>query len=157
MRGDDRAVSSALSYALIVVIIVSLTGGLVVGADALVVEQREQVAQDQLGVVAERLAASITTVDRMAAVESSSPVDRAAVRRDFPRRIAGSQYRVTVTHQTALGNVVTLTVETRDLDVEVTVRAQVEAALRVRETTVNGGPLLVRYDAATSEVVIANA
>ena len=157
MMDDRRAVSSSLSYVLVVAITLTLTTGLVVGAEDLVDSQREQVATDQLDVVGQRLAATIMTVDRFGDVDGN-PVS-ASVTREFPRRIAGSQYRIRTVQDAAAGDRATLYLEATDLDVNVSFSVRAQSADEIEETRLNGGSLRVVYDnsGATDRLVIESA
>lgn len=144
---DDRGVSSALSYALIIVLTVSLTTGLVLGTNELVTDQRQQVAHDQLEVVGQRLAATIMTVDRLNATETRPEV--AAITRDFPRRVSGVQYRV---ETVAVGSDRwRLYLEARAVSISESFTVRLQSGVDLEETTVNGGPLRVSYDRHPSD------
>jgi len=145
IRDSERAVSSAVTYTMVVLITVTLTGGLVIGADALISNQREQASQDQLIVVGERLAGSITTVDQLAATESG-PAEL-TVTRDLPDRVAGEQYRVRIVQSPSSAQTATIYVHARDIGVNESTAVTVSTADEIEETTINGGPLQVTYTA----------
>lgn len=138
---DDRAVSSALSYALIIVLTVSLTTALVLGTSSLVGDQRERVARDQVDAIGQQLTSAIVTADRLDP-DRVRP-DELSVTRDFPRRVGGIQYRIV----TAKINPDRwrVTVETRETDIEQSFTVRLSSGLELQETTVNGGPLRVYY------------
>lgn len=142
MIDDTRGVSSAVSYALIIVMTVSLTAALVLGASSLVTEQREAVARDQVDAIGQRLSATIMTADRLNATETRP--NELAVTRDFPRRIGGVQYRI----ETAkiASNRWRLTIETRDIDIEQSFTIRLQSGVELEGTTLNGGPLRVYYE-----------
>lgn len=151
MRGN-RAVSSALSYALVVAITLSLTSGLVLGAEALVDEQRETAVRSQLEVVGQRLASTVATVDRMGQLDGTST---ASITREFPRRIAGAQYRIRVVQHPAVADRGTIYLDSRDLNVNVSVPVRLSDTT-LAETRINGGPLRVVYDPSTDTVRVEN-
>lgn len=155
MIRDRRGVSSALSYALVVMITLTLTAGLLLGTESLVDDQRHGVATDQLDVVGERLAATIMTVDRFTAVDGS--LTMASVTREFPDRVAGSHYRVRTVQDTGSPDRATLYLEARDLDVNVSFSVRAQSASEIEETRVNGGTLRISYDPASDTVVIDSA
>lgn len=144
---SDRAVSSALTYGLVVVITVSLTGGLILGADALVNDQREKAVRGQLDVIGQRLASTVETVDRMGQADGTTT---ARITREFPRRTAGAQYRIRVV-QAGSPDRGTIYVEARDLGVTRRVPVRLSSTT-LEETRLNGGPLRVVYDSGTVRV-----
>lgn len=150
-----RGVSSAVSYSIIIVLTLALTGGLIVGTDALVSSQRDRAVSDQLDVVGEQLASTIQTVDRMAATTSS----RAEVTREFPQRAAGTQYRVILTDTGPPGGQYQITVETSDGDVTTRTAVSVDTPLDLggTEERLNGGALRVRYDDGPDNLVVEDA
>lgn len=163
MTGDDRvgrpnpsrrAVSSAVTYSFIVVITLTLTGGLVVGTDALIQDQRQEVVTDQLDVVGQRLVATVETADRLSATANGP--DSLAITRPFPDRLAGSAYRIRVVNDPSATDA-TVYVETVDGDVSIAVRVRLRSASGIRETTVAGGETRVRYDPSSDELVIEDA
>lgn len=147
----DRAVSSAVSYVLLVAIALVLTSALIIGTSTLVENQREQAVEGQLEVVGQQLASTIMSVDRLNATEAEPT--SAAITRRFPRRAAGAQYFVGVIVEDADRGRYTLYLDAVDTDVNVTVPVQA-ADTEVRQTRVGGGTLRVVYDPATAEVVI---
>jgi hypothetical protein len=152
--GDDRAVSSAVTYSFIVIITLVLTGGLVVGTDALINDQRQQVVTDQLDVVGQRMAATIETADRLSA--TTNDPDSLAITREFPQRLAGSAYQIRVDHNPSSSDY-TLYVETVDGDLSIAVRVSVSSASGIGETTVAGGETRVRYEPSSDELVVEDA
>jgi|GEM_PF-1783850 len=151
---SDRAVSSAVTYSLIVVITLTLTTGLVVGTDALVGNQRDRAATEQLDVVGQRLVATIETADRLSATENDP--DSLVITREFPRRVAGSQYHISVADApSGSGSVVTL--ETVDSEISASMRVDVHSVGGVGETEIAGGRTVVRYDDTADELVIEHA
>jgi len=152
---DDRGVSSAVTYSFIVVITLALTGGLVVGTDALIQDQRQQVVTDQLDVVGQRLVATVETADRLSATANAP--DSLAVTREFPDRVAGSAYRVRVVNENPGGTESTVYVETVDGEVSIAVRVSVDSANGIEESTVTSGAIRVRYESSNGKLVVDGA
>jgi len=151
---DDRAASTAISYVLIISLALVLTTGLILGTESLIQNEREDSVRQQLEVVGQQLAGTVMTVDQFNGTEA--PPEAAAVTRQFPGRVAGSQYRVGVIADDPDSGRYTLYLDAVDPDVNVTVPVQqVDAGLR--PTRVNGGPLRVEYVDASQEVVIRDA
>jgi len=144
---DDRGVSSALSYALIVVLTVSLTTGLVLGTSELVTDQRQRVAHDQIEAVGQQLSATIMTVDRLNATETRP--ETAAITREFPRRVSGVQYRIKTVDVGS--NRWRLYLEAREVGLNESFTVRLTSGVDLEETTVNGGQLRVSYDRDPSD------
>lgn len=153
MNGE-RAVSSAISYTLVVAITLMLTTGLVFGTEALIDDQRKNAAREQVEVVGQQLAATIATVDQFN--ETKAEPDAASVVRRFPARVAGSQYQVAITAEDADRGRYAVHLETTDFRVNVTVPVRMTYA-DLGETRVNGGALRVGYDPGTDSVEVENA
>jgi FlaG/FlaF family flagellin (archaellin) len=141
---DRRAVSSVVSYTLLVGITLVLTTGLILGTGSVVEQQRERTAQSQLQIVAERFSDTLTTADRLVRGTETAP-DTVALTRRFPARVAGTGYTLAVTTG---GSGPRLRIEANDLDATVTVPLRVETDLA--ETRVNGGTVRVVYDPTAS-------
>ncbi|MFB6139042.1 MAG: hypothetical protein ABEJ26_01245 [Halosimplex sp.] len=144
---DDRGVSSALSYALIVVLTVSLTATLVLGTSSLVDDQRERVARDQVDAIGQRLAWTIATVDRLNATETRP--EAASITREFPRRLGGVQYRIESV--AVASNRWRLYVRAPDVGINQSFTVRLSSGVSLEETTVNGGTLRVYYDRHPSD------
>jgi seryl-tRNA(Sec) selenium transferase len=151
---DDRAVSTAVSYVLIVSLALLLTTGLVLGTESLIEDQREETIRQQLEVVGQQLAGTVMTVDRFN--ETEAVPQTATVTRQFPERIAGSQYRITVAADSPDDGRYTIYLDAVDTNVNVSVPVRA-ADTDVRSTRLNGGTVRVAYVDATAEVVVRSA
>lgn len=151
---DDRALSSAVTYALTVVIALSLTTGIVFGAEALIDSQREQTAREQVEVVGEQLGKTLSTAGGLNATDAEP--ETLVVERSFPERVAGSQYQILVAESDAGPDRYVVYLETVDFDVNVSVAVRLSAA-DLRRARVNGGPLRVRYHEPTRQLVVERA
>ena len=147
MMRDNRGVSSALSYALIIVLTVSLTAGLVLGASSLINDQREAVARDQIDAIGQRLSTTIMTADRLNATETRPK--ELTMTRDFPRRIGGVQYRIETAK--VRSNRWRLTLETREVDIKQSFTIRLQSGVELEATTLNGGPIRIYYDRDPSD------
>lgn len=149
---DDRAVSSAVGYTLMVVIALALTTGLVFGTESMIENQQRTVVRDQLEIIGEELAATVMTVDRFDA--SATEPEKATVVRQFPARVAGSQYRVELVENAGTGRV---EVRLEAVDVDVSVRVPIRNTTKLRlDNPVNGGTLRVAYDTGENRIEIRN-
>jgi hypothetical protein len=135
----DRGVATPTGYALNVVVALLLVGGLVAGVAGTVAEGRETVAETELEVVGQRLAADLSAVDRLARVSDGGTV-RLGV--SLPRRVAGLSYRLRL--QPADKRLVLATT-----DPAVTVTIPLETTTPLEASTQRGGPASVRYDGST--------
>jgi hypothetical protein len=143
----NRGVSSALSYALVVVLTVSLTASLVIGTNSMINNQREEVARDQIDAIGQRLASTVMVIDRLNA--TATRPETASVTREFPRRVAGMQYRI---RTVSVGpNHWRLYLETREVAINQSFTVRLRSGLALEETTVNGGPVRVFYDRHPSD------
>jgi hypothetical protein len=140
-RVNDRGVSTVSGYTLNVAVALLLTGGLLVGVAGTVDRQREHVLRKELEVVGQRLAADLTSVDRLARASDGGRVRLAAT---LPRRVAGRPYRIRL-RDTADGGAAVLTTA----EPAVSVRITFEAAVPVTATSQRGGPVTVRYDGSS--------
>lgn len=135
-RDESRALTSVLQYVLVIFMVSLLVSGLLFGFSEIVLEQREQTVRSNLEAAGHRIAGGIATTDRLGTSEST-----ATVTIDLSSEVVQSQYFVTI--QTQGGDP---TVVLKSWDPEVTVRVGLETETPVRETTVRGGPITIRYD-----------
>lgn len=149
----NRAVTSALTYALVVAIVVTLTGALLFGAESYVTAQRQQAVQDQLDVVGQRLAATLSTADRLTTTDGA--VATTEVTRRFPAVLAGSQYTITV--DDVGGGTYRLALTASDLDISSNATVHLDGGTTLDETTINGGAVQVVYDPSADELEVRSA
>lgn len=152
MDRRNRAVTSALTYALVIAIVVTLTGALLIGTETYITQQRQQTVQDQLDIVGQRLAATISTADRLAATDGS--VSSTGITRHFPSVLAGSRYTIAVEETDPARNEYRLHIEARDLDISSDATVRLSDGTDLSETTVNGGSLRVVYDTSTGTLEV---
>ncbi|RQG89839.1 hypothetical protein EA462_07420 [Natrarchaeobius halalkaliphilus] len=146
---DDRALSTALSYALLLGVTVMLMGGLSVAAGGLLESQHERAVEAELDVIGERVTADLQTADRL--THTAGETESLAVRSSSPQLVSGGHYTIDVVNG---GEETTLVVESADVDV--TTETTVPTTTPVAETTVIGGELEITYDSESDELVIAN-
>ncbi|WP_255152356.1 DUF7266 family protein [Halorarius halobius] len=149
MAERDRGVTSVLNYALLLVVVTLLIAGLFVGVSDLVAGQHERTTRSQLETVGHRLAADVGTADRLVAGAGGQQV---RLHSDLPDAVGGSQYRVSVTG--VGGDRYELTLQSDAPDVAVSVR--VRSGVGLRETTVDGGRVVVEYDPTQDELVVTD-
>jgi hypothetical protein len=138
----DRAVETALNYAILLGVATVLMSTLVFGVSGVVNDQQERAVRAQLETVGNRLAVDVGAVDNLARPGGAT---EASVAADLPARAAGARYTVAV--ESVGGDRYRLVLASTDP--EVTVRVPFAARTPVAETTVRGGPLVVEYDGSS--------
>lgn len=88
LRGDDRAVSIAVTHVLTIAVTTLIIGGLMMGTGFLLETEKERSAEDSLETIGERLSSQLSSVDRVAGDGDVT------IRADHPRTVAGSGYTV---------------------------------------------------------------
>ena len=148
-RGDDRAVSTALGYVLSLAIASVLISGLMIAAGGFVEGEREQVIRSELEVVGQTLIADVEGADRLA-----SAIDgEVRVRSTLPRRVGSSAYTIEISGPFAGANTrSTIVLSAASVDVRAELRLVTNTD--VATGTVQGGELVVDYDAASDELVV---
>lgn len=136
----DRGISTALGYMLSLAIVTLLLVGMFTAGTAVVEDQREQVIRSELRVLGNRVAADITTIDRLAISDPDADVH---LTETLPTSIAGRSYRVNVSPDSET-SAIALTLSTDNPAVSVTIT--VNNGTPVAESIVSGGTLFVRYD-----------
>lgn len=135
---DTRGVSTALNYVLNLSIAALLVAGLLVAGSGFVEDSRESVVREELAVVGEQVAADIQRVDRL--VVAGDGVTVASVTQEFPERVAGSTYILSLDP----GAAEPVELSTATPNVTVTVPVRTDTGLGTG--TAGGGPVTVRYD-----------
>jgi hypothetical protein len=90
---DERGVTVALNYVLVLGISATLVSGLLLAGGTFVEDQRERVIESELTVIGNHIASNIEQVDRMANASGSEP-DTAYVNQTFQTEVTGSSYTV---------------------------------------------------------------
>jgi len=100
------------------------------------------------------VAADLMTVDRLAA-SAESPAELTIDRTvKLPDRAAGRSYRIRVTATETAG---TVAVESDRANAAVEIPFRTSADVAVRDATLRGGDLRIRWDPDGSEVVVSEA
>ena len=139
---DDRAVSTTLGYVLSLAIASLLISGLMLAAGGFVESEREQVIRSELDVVGQTLVADIEGADRLASAIDGT----VSVRSSLPRRVGSSAYSIELTDQGGGVTEITLTAASVDVSVDLRLVTNTDVA----ETSVEGGELVIVYDASDS-------
>ncbi|SIR13025.1 hypothetical protein SAMN05421858_1534 [Haladaptatus litoreus] len=146
---DERAVSTTVTYVLTIAITTILLSGLITAAGGLVGGQQEQATRNELGVVGERIAGELTSVDHLVQAGTNPDV---RLRTSHPRRIVGAPYSVEL--KTGGENPCThpqcLVLSTAD----VTVTVPFDNATAVSPGRVVGGDVVIEYDRTNETLVL---
>jgi hypothetical protein len=96
-RGNNRAVSIAVTHALTVAISTVLVSGLIIGAGTLLESQEQRISEDQVEEIGSDAVSYITTFDRMNTTGENVTMTAAP---DYPARIVGSyQYELVLSER----------------------------------------------------------
>jgi len=146
-RGDDRGVSTTISYVLNLTLAAILVSGLLFAAGSVVENERESAIREELDVIGQRIAISIHQANRTVATTPDGAATTLRVQVDAPTRVAGSGYTVSVDTS---GTEPVLHLTTEDPEVTVTVPLSIEDGISAGSVT--GGPLVVVLDGGDLEV-----
>ncbi|WP_423744785.1 hypothetical protein V5735_01700 (plasmid) [Haladaptatus sp. SPP-AMP-3] len=142
LTADDRAVSTTVTYVLTMAITAVLLGGLITAAGGLVENQRTQAVRNELGVVGERMAGELTSVDVLVQAGDDPAV---RLRARHPEQVAGRYYAVElVTGGTPPCSAQQCLVLSTD---DVTVTVPFATATPVQPGRMSGGTVVIEYDA----------
>lgn len=143
MAMDDRGVSTALGYVLVLGIVALLSIGLIVSTTGYLEHQRATSSQSSIEVIGHVMAGDIATVDRLAA--TGDEPDTITLRSSHPRTVADQTYTIAIEDDE-------IRLWTHDDDSEVTIALQTNAS--VEPTTIAGGSIVITYDADEDRLVI---
>lgn len=145
---NDRAVSVALDYMLMLMIATVVLAGVVTVSGVLIGDQVDRGIEDELKATGESLAADLQDVERLvntsAATESNLTLET-----KLPRHVSGESYRISYNASTS-----TLVLATTNPDIEVRVPVAVD---RVESTPrpISGGPVTIASTNGSIEVTEA--
>lgn len=146
---DDRAVSTVVSYALILGITTLLASGLVLSMGGHVEREQQKTARSALEVVGNDLAADIDAADRLAlTAKRSGTVELTTT---LPERVAGSPYTVNISQSDGAGR---YEITLRSIDPEESVTVFVRTQVPIETTTIDGGELTITYDSQRDTLVV---
>lgn len=153
-RRDDRALSTALGYVLLLAVATLLVSGLLITTGSYVDGQRDRTAREGLSIAGQQAAGAIETADRLVASSEADPSTLVVTQR-LPRRIAGTGYTLAV-NVTGGDTVLELSPARPGAEPSDTVVIPMATGTPVDETRVQGGRIEVTYTgtelAVTSDV-----
>jgi hypothetical protein len=145
----ERAITSILNYALLLVIVTLLVAGLLVGVSGFVETQSERAVRSQLDTVGNQLAADIETASRLVGTAGG---DQVSVDADLPDTVGGSHYRIEATNVSGDRYRLVLRSSKPAVETSVVVRSTVPVA-----GTAEGGRVSVAYDGNQNQLVVSDA
>ena len=150
-RPDARGVTTALRYALMLVIVTILVSGLFVGVSEFVETQQERAIGSQLETAGNRLAGDLATASHLVATgETSTTVE---LETPLPDTVASSEYFVEI-DQIESGPRYEYRLTLRSVEPAVEASVVVRTTARIEEDTVRGGPLALEYDESDPDPVV---
>jgi len=156
VRADERGVSTTLGYSLTLAITAILVTGLLMAGGALVEDQRERIAEEELSVAGEQLASGIGDADRLAGTVTDGVLQTTVW---LPDRIAGAAYTIELqNHTTGANQPSRATIIAASQAVDVTAEVSVRTSVPVANRTVVGGPVVISHrdadDDGSRELVV---
>lgn len=157
---DDRAVSTSVSYVLVLGIVGLLTSGLVVGFAPVVIDQQQDTTRSTMAVFGNDIAGSIDSADRLATKAGDSGTVELSV--GLPDRVGGSSYEIELVNKTGENGYAGYhyDIELRSADPDTTVRVRVRSRhpVEVESGVLDGGNLKITIDheGSRSKLVIRN-
>lgn len=149
---EDRAVSTTLTFVLILTIVTMLISGLFLASSSFVNDQRDRAIRTEFDVIGQRVAADLTATDRL--VKAGGSGHSIQIKETLPNTVANAPYQITIRDNTIDTNnhKVTLffTTSSPPINVSITLRTQTE----VKETSVPGGDIVIEYDDGPNQLVV---
>ncbi|MGM0398034.1 MAG: DUF7266 family protein [Halobacteriota archaeon] len=142
----DRGVSAVVNYVLVLGIVTLLGTGLFVAATDYVQGQQSTAIRAEFLDVGNELAGELSDTERVA--RSADGDGRVVATADLPERVAGSPYRITIQPTAADRGELVL----QSSDPAVTVTVPFSSRTSVAETTVEGGPVVIRAEVTAGNV-----
>ena len=149
-RRRDRGQSVSITYTLSLIIVTVLISGLFISMSGFLDSERERVTRSELTVLGNRIAADISTADRLARTTDDGEVE---VRTTIPESVAGSEYDVEISStQFGTTSFYDVTVTLQEPETQVTRTVRVRTDFEVVTSRLNGGPYVVHFDGTDIEV-----
>lgn len=158
---DNRAVSTSVSYVLVLAIVALLISGLVVGFAPLVSNQQQETVRSTMTVFGNDLAGDIDSADRLATTAGDDGTVELDAR--LPDRVGGTPYAIALTNRTGENAYPDYhyDIELRSVDPDTIVRVSVRSRhpLEVESGGLDGGNIRIElvHDGTDSKLVMRNA
>lgn len=145
----DRGVSTTLGYVLTLAITAILISGLLIAGGTLVEDQRDRVAQEELAVSVEQLAAGLNEGDRLA---QSADGGAMRVRVWLPGRVAGGAYTLEISNEpTGADQPARATIVAVAQNANARASVSLRTGVPVANRTLLGGPVVVSHKDADGD------
>lgn len=150
-RSSDRGQSISINFTLSLVIVTLLMSGLFMSVSGFLDTERERVTRSEFEVLGNRIAADISTVDRLAQTTDGDAEVRVTTK--IPARVGGTDYEVTITSsQFASTGYYDVEVQFRAPEVGVSRNVSTRTDFAVVGSKLIGGRYTVVYDGTDIEV-----
>jgi len=147
---NDRSVSFAVNYVLVIAITAVLITGIIIAGGSFVEDQREQVIAGEMRIIGNHIAGNLEQVDRYA---RAGPTSEAYINQSFGTDVTGSTWSVELDERGGTSQVVVNS--TRP---EVSVRVNTTVQTDIDEDSYSDtGEISVAYDPNSNELVIRDA
>lgn len=153
----DRAVSTVVSYVLVLGIVALLVTTLLTTFAPFVTNQQQSTAQSTMSVFGNDIAGDLGSADRLATrIDENGRVE---LRTSLPNRVGGSRYEIEIVNETDTGRFayeIVLTANDFEASAIVHVRTAHPVETRTGSQALDGGPLKLAYDTDADTLVITN-
>lgn len=153
---DDRGVSPAVGFVTTLGITLLLVVSLFTSMGGLVDGERDRAVESELTVIGHELAGQLSSADSL--VRAAETPDTVRVSDELPERISSGHYSITIEEQTPypLGDDESYRYKliVKSSSVAVSAVVDLKTGTQIEETTLDGGPVVVRYDAGSDRLEV---
>ncbi|MFB6301730.1 MAG: hypothetical protein ABEH78_02540 [Haloferacaceae archaeon] len=150
MRSNERAVSTAFGYVLLLAVATLMVSGLLLSTGTFIDGQRDQTTREGLSIAGQQAAGAIETADRLVRSTNADP-STLVVEQRLPRNVAGAGYNIEV-NDTGGDAELVLSPAVAGAEASNTVTVPLSNGTAVIETSIQGGPIKVVYTGSRLEV-----
>lgn len=148
----NRAVSTVVSYGLILGIVTLLVAALFISIGDFTRDQREQTTRSSLIVVGTGIASDLETVDRLAIRSGQS--GNVSLTAHPPGQVAGSLYDIEITEVAGDGR---YEITLRSFNPKVSATVEARTSVPIEPVTVDGGNVEIIFDATRGTIEVDDA
>lgn len=149
----DRGVSPAIGFVTTLAITLLLVISLFTTTGSLVAAERDSTVQSEFEVLGNTLADQLSRADTLVRATDNPTTVRVTDR--LPERVAGEQYRIAIEQVGTTGDAYRYRLVVTSPSVAVSAVVDLTSGTPIAETTVDGGPVTVRYDQATGTLEVS--
>lgn len=151
---DSQGVSTIVGYTITLAITTLLVSGLLLAAGGFVQNQRERAVRGELKVIGQQIAADAQAGDRFVQAGDTD----FTIERDLPDTVTGSEYTIEIVASDSGSPDPPYKddtfVELRTEDPDIVVRVDFTVQRDIKETSFEGGELVVTYDTGSSALEV---